>query len=116
MTYTEVYEMISSIGLPCAYNHFPKNTEQSPPFICFLYGDRHDLLADDTNYSHIQSLSVELYTDNKDFTIENTVEETLNNNGLVYQKSEEYLESEYMYMIIYDTEFVLTEEEETNGE
>lgn len=110
MTYLQVYEMISSIGVPCAYNHFPKNTEQSPPFVCFLYGDDNDLAADNKNYSKIRSLSIELYTDNKDFTLENTVETILSNHEMVYSKSETYLESELMYMVIYDTQFVLTEE------
>ena len=115
MTYKEVNTMIASMGLDYAYNHFPKDTEHAPPFICFLYGNSNDMLADNTNYSPIRELSIELYTDNKDFTLEATVESTLSSNELVYRKSETYIESELMYMVVYDTEFVVTEETEVNN-
>ena len=37
MTYQEIAQMIESIGLPYAFYQFPDDTEQAPPFICFLY-------------------------------------------------------------------------------
>lgn len=110
MTYKEVDTIISSIGVPYAYNHFPNDTPQVPPFICFLYGNSDDMLADNTNYQKIRRLSIELYTDEKDFALENTVEAVLSRNDMVYSKSETFLESELMYMVIYDTEIIITEE------
>ena len=115
MTYSEVSTMIASMGLDYAYNHFPNDTPKKPPFICFLYGNSNDMLADNKNYSPIRELSIELYTDNKDFTTEATIESTLDSYDLVYSKSETYLESELMYMVVYDTEIVVTAEEENNG-
>ena len=110
MTYKEVSEMIAGIGLPYAYYQFPDGTEQSPPFICFLFSDSNDLAADNTNYQRIRTLVVELYTDNKDFTLENTVETALNQGGLVYTRYETYIASERMYMVAYTTEVIITEE------
>ena len=86
MTYKEVSEMISGIGLPYAYYQFPDNTELQPPFI------------------------VELYTDNKDFALEQTVEDALNGSGLVYSRNETYLDTEKMNMVTYTTEIVITKE------
>lgn len=116
MTYKEIKTMIASIGVPYAYNHFTDDTGREPPFICFLYDDAsNDMIADDQNYQAIRPLSIELYTPNKDFTLEQTVEDTLVSNGLPFVRTETYLDSERMYMIVYDTEIVVTKEIINNG-
>lgn len=110
MTYRQVATMINSIGIPYAYYQFPDGTGQACPFICFFFSDSNDLAADDTNYQKIRTLNIELYTDNKDFALEETVETVLNSNGLVYDRTEEYLDSERMFMVVYTTDILITEE------
>lgn len=110
MTYKEVATMISGFGIPYAYYQFPEGTGQACPFVCFYFNSSNDLAADDTNYQKIRPLIIELYTDNKDFTTEATIEAALNSSGLVYAREETYLDSERMYMVTYMTEIVLTEE------
>lgn len=119
MTYKEVADMINAIGIPFAYNHFaedPENPAPAPPFICFYYEGSGDMAADDTNYARIRPLTIELYTDNKDFDLEETVESALNDAGLVYSRYESYIDTEHLYMVAFATEIVLTEETENNGE
>lgn len=111
MTYKQVAEMVSSIGVPYAYYQFPNNTGIAPPFVCFYFNSSNDFAADNTNYQRIRPLSLELYTDNKDFTLEQTVENILNQNGLVYSREETYLDSEKMYMVTFMTEIIITEGE-----
>lgn len=110
MTYKQVASMISSTGLPYAYYQFPEGTAQACPFICFYFTRSNDLAADDTNYQRIRQLAVELYTDSKDFSTEETVENVLNSNGLFYTREETYIDTERMYMVTYLTEIVITEE------
>lgn len=110
MTYRQVAEMVSSIGVPFAYYQFPNNSGIAPPFVCFYFDSSNDFAADNTNYQKIRRLNIELYTDSKDFTLEQTVEGTLFNSGLVYYREETYLDSERMYMVSYETEIVITEE------
>ena len=110
MTYKQVNTMIASVGIDYAYDHFTDDTDHECPFICFLYGNSDDFAADNTNYQRIRSLDIELYTDNKDFELEETVETVLNNHGLVYSRQESWIESELMYMVRYSTEIVITEE------
>lgn len=114
MTYKEIASMIDGIGIPYAYYQFPKGTDQACPFICFYFTRSNDLAADNTNYQKIRQLSVELYTDNKDFEMEDTVETALNANGVVYSREESYLDSEQMYMVTYVAEIIITEEETNN--
>ena len=111
MTYKEVADMIHGVGIPCAYRSFPEGNSPNPPFICFYYDGADDLKADNTNYVKIRPLTIELYTDNKDFDLEDVVEAALNSSGLVYSKDDEtYIESERMYMVVYETEIIITEE------
>lgn len=111
MTYKHVAEMVGSIGVPYAYYQFPNNTGIAPPFVCFYFDSSNDFAADNVNYQRIRPLSIELYTDNKDFTLEQTVENVLNQNGLVYSREETYLDSERMYMVTFMTEIIITEGE-----
>lgn len=111
MTYKQVAEMVGAIGVPYAYYQFPNNTGIAPPFVCFYFDSSNDFAADNVNYQRIRPLSIELYTDNKDFTLEQTVENVLNQNGLVYSREETYLDSERMYMVMFMTEIIITEGE-----
>ena len=110
MTFKEVATMIAGFNLPYAYYQFPEGTEQACPFVCFYFDRSNDLAADNTNYQKIRPLVIELYTDNKDFTTEATIEAALNTNGLVYAREESYIDSERMYMVTFMTEIVITEE------
>ena len=102
MTLQEVANMVSSIGIPFAYHHFPENTEQQPPFICYYYPQSNDMIADNTNYQKINELIIELYTDNKDFDLEETVETVLKANDFVYSREETYIDTEKMYMVVFN--------------
>lgn len=115
MTYKEVNTMLASVGIDYAYDHFTDDTDHELPFICFLYGNSDDFAADDTNYQRIRTLQIELYTENKDFSLEETIERVLNVNGFVYSREESWIDSEQMYMVRFSTEIVITEELENNG-
>ena len=110
MTHAQISTMIQSIGLPFAYYQFPDDTPQAPPFICFFYPDNNDVIADNTNYQKIEHLAIELYTDDKDFSLEQEIEAVLNANGLVFSRDEQSLDSERMHETIYETDVIITEE------
>lgn len=107
MTYKEIADMIAEIGLPNAYYEFPDNTEQNPPFVCFYFPESDDFFADNQNYVGIRRLYVELYADNKDFTLESTVEGVLRSHGLTFRKSESYITSERMLQTLYEMEVII---------
>lgn len=104
MTYEEIAEMVEEIGYPYAYYQFPEGTAQAPPFVCFYYPGRSDMVADDSNYAPITELVIELYTDNKDFTAEANVEAALEAAGMVFEKDESYIDTERLFMITYQME------------
>ena len=49
-----------------------------------------------------------MYTDNKDFALEKTVQDALNAAGIVYERAEEYIDTESMYQITFESEVVIT--------
>ena len=110
MTTKQIADMIAETGLPYAYYQFdpdPNNPPPDPPFICFYYPYDNDVKADDINYARINHLIVELYTDNKDFTVEGTVEAVLLSYALPFSKTESYVDTEKMYQITYEMEVVI---------
>lgn len=107
MTTQEVAQMIGEIGVPFAYYQFDEATAKPCPFICFYYAGSEDFIADSTNYVSINRLIIELYTDNKDFQLEKTVQNVLNAHGLVYSREEGYIDSEKMYEVIFESEVII---------
>lgn len=107
MTVAEISSMIGTLEIPFAYYQFPEGTAQPCPFICFYLPSNDDFIADNQNYVGISRLIIELYTDEKDFTLESQVESMLRTNEIVYTKTETYIDSERMYMIVYESEVIL---------
>ena len=108
MTYKDIADMIAECNLPYAYYEFPDGTEQTPPFICFWFPESDDFFADNQNYVGIRRLYVELYTNEKDFSLESTVEGVLTANGLTFRKSDDYIDSERMWQTLYEMEVILS--------
>lgn len=99
--------MIGSIGLPYAYDHFTDETGRELPFICFYYPNSDNFSADNLPYVRITALTIELYTDAKDFDLESRVETILINHGLNWNKTETYIDSEKMQMEVYEMEVLI---------
>ena len=106
-TYEGINSLLGSIGYPYNYDFFPENKVPAPPYMVFYYPNRDDFYADDSNYSHIEQLNIELYTDEKDFDAEAAVESKLRLNDITFQKQEAYIESENLYQVLYIMEVVI---------
>lgn len=104
MTTQEVSSLIASIGIPYAYYQFDEDTARPTPFICFYYPEEVEFIADNINYIKLMVLRIELYTDEKDFTLENRIESLLIENELPFTHYESYIDSEKMLMQTYETE------------
>ena len=101
MTNKEIAQIVAEIGLPYAYYQFSDNTEQPAPFMCFYIENNDDMYADDKNYTNIAELTIELYTDNKSYDLEERVETVLAKHELSWIKSEAYIPKEKMFEEIY---------------
>lgn len=104
MTFEQIPMIIAQMNIPYAYYQFPEGTDTAPPFICFYYQEQRGFYADNTNYAKPVLLVIELYTKNKDFQLENQLEELLNANEIPFAKYESYIDSEKMFMQTYESE------------
>ena len=95
------------MNLPCAYRSFPIGNAVNPPYVLYFYENNDDVMADNSNYVKVENLVIELYSENKDFVSEATVETTLKSNHITYTKNEEYIDAITMYRITYETEVVI---------
>lgn len=103
MTPKELKKILKQAKVPCAYYRFEEGTKQEPPFICYFFDGGEDLFADNINYFKIERLYIELYTDSKDFALESKLERILNDNGMVFGKEEDNIDSEHMHVTVYTT-------------
>nr|DAJ16794.1 MAG TPA: tail completion protein [Myoviridae sp. ctO7l1] len=102
MTLEKVKDILEATGIPVAYRAFPVGKAPSLPFICYRFSYTNNFNADDRVYQVINRVTIELYIEVKDPATEALVEAALD--GLCWEKSEEYLDDERCYEIIYEIE------------
>lgn len=104
MTLAELRNALSGISgfdKKVAYRAFPVGAAPALPFICYLDTSTDNFIADNEVYAVIHGIDVELYTQYKDQQSEALIEACLKDLGIVWQKYDEYLDSESMYEVIY---------------
>lgn len=97
----KLLNMIRAIGIPAAYDHFAEGESPEPPFLCYLLPSSDNFSADGGVYFKANEVHLELYTDYKDLSVEQKVEAVLDANGVFYNKSEVWIESEKLYEVLY---------------
>ena len=107
MTYTEVIEMLTSTGIPFTYYSWPEKEAPQLPYICFYYPESQNEVADNKVHQHIEELTIELYTAYKDFALEEAVQDVLDSCEVVWERDEEFITGERMFIITYSTQIVI---------
>jgi len=97
----ELLQMLGEMQVPFAYHHFAEGEAVEPPFICYLLPGSNNFSADGKVYHKISEVHIELYTDLKDLTVEQQVEDVLDEHGIFYNKSEVWIESEKLYEVLF---------------
>lgn len=108
----DVNLILKEIGLPCAYHHFKPYKNKplpEPPYIIWYIDDEHHFGSDDKNFLKRQSITIELYSRTKDRKTELKIEKSLN--FIEFDKWEEYIDSEKLYLTSYEFEITSKLEE-----
>ena len=61
MTYRQIADMITSIGVPASYYQFADDTGQEPPFICYYFDSSSGFAADDQIFALVNSINELIY-------------------------------------------------------
>ena len=108
MTISDLNSILQEMGLPFAYYQFNDDTPQQLPFICWVITGHDDLFADDVNYVPIQRVVIELYTNAKDFALEEQVRGVLTQHGIAFAQDGEEIDSEKMHLETFVTEIIIS--------
>ena len=100
----ELILIMEETGIPFAYDHFAEGEAPESPFICYLLPGSDNFAADGKAYYKINEVRIELYTDFKDLTVEQKLEDVLDDHGIFYIKSETWIDSEKLYEVLYQFE------------
>ena len=101
MKFNKVFGMLKQLNIPVAYDHF--DSPPSIPFITYLDSGSNHTYADNTVYKRALYVEIELYTDKKDLSIENKLEDLLDERGIVYSSYPTiWIDSEKLYQKIYE--------------
>lgn len=86
---TKIEKMLEDVGLPYRYHHFTQKEMQSMslPFIVWNVPNSDNFFADGKVYKKIKELDIELYTEKKDWELEDRLEEILTKYGFAWQQT-----------------------------
>lgn len=105
MTLAEIKNQLATSGLPVVYYEWPKNKAPALPYLCYLQGSTNNLHADGGVYKKIATVTVELYSREKDPAAEAAVEKALAPYHWETTGSE-YIDTERVYETIYEFEVI----------
>lgn len=87
-----------------AYRAFPVGAAPALPFICFMETETSNFFADAQVYKKVQLVNIEFYSSTKDTVSEAGIEKMLNDNLILWDKSEYYIDSQNMLQVVYEIE------------
>ena len=102
MTLAELYQILKQSGLPVTYSHFEEGQAPELPFICYLELSSDNFKADGVVYKKVIDVDIELYSRKKELSIEWTIESLFEENGIVWDSIEEYIDDEKVFKKTYE--------------
>lgn len=104
MKQEEFYKNLQNIGLPVTYDHWEEGNAPELPYIVYRYPESRNFKAEGKVYFKKNIVEIELYTEEKNICLEESAEDLLDTMEITYDKTEEYIETERMYKILYEME------------
>ena len=101
----ELVSMLEEMGIPFAYDHFAEGEAPDPPFVVYLLPGSNNFAADGKVYYKINEVRIELYTDEKDPSVEEQVTAVLDEHGIFYDQTETWIDSEKLYEVMFSFEY-----------
>lgn len=105
MTREQIEEMLEEVGVPFRYHHFTQKEMQDVelPIVVWTAPKTDNFYADGIVYVKIKELNIEVYADQKDWELEEKVEEVLTAHGIPWQQTASaYLDTEQMWETLYE--------------
>lgn len=85
----DIYDLLRTLNIPVAYDHFDSNKEIPLPFIAYRETSPDTFRADDITYHQFFNYEIELVTEKKEIALERQIEGLLTQNKIPYSKNDE---------------------------
>lgn len=106
MARREIATLLRSTGLPVVYRHWVEGSNQEFPCIAYNQVGRDDFFADNKHFAKYDEWNIELYAEWKDDASEELIEQTLEDAGINYIKSEDiWIDSEQLLKVDYSIKY-----------
>lgn len=103
MKHKDIYDLLKTLDIPVAYDHFDSNKNVNPPFIAYREISPDTFKADGITYYRPYEFEIELVTGKKDVALEKTIEDLLTTNKIPYDvETEVWDEDERIYHNFYE--------------
>ena len=103
MEHKDIYDLLKTLDIPVAYDHFDSNKNVNPPFIAYREISPDTFKADGITYYRPYEFEIELVTEKKDVALEKAIEELLTNNKIPYDvENEVWDEDQKIYHNFYE--------------
>lgn len=103
MKHKTLYDLLKTLKIPVAYDHFNSDKTINPPFIVYRETAPDTFKAEDITYYRPYDYEIELVTSEKNPTLEETIENLLTTNKIPYDKTNDvWDEEEKIYHIFYE--------------
>ena len=90
----KIYDLLKTINIPVAYDHFESNKEVSIPFIVYREIETDTFKADNKTYYRPHEFQIEVITEKKDIILQQQIEDLLTTNDIPYDVSDEVWDEE----------------------
>lgn len=90
----QLYDLLRTLNIPVAYDHFDSNKEISIPFLVYRELALDTFRADDITYHQFNNFEIELITEKKEIALEKQIEGLLTTNKIPYEKNDEVWDNE----------------------
>lgn len=94
MKHKEIYDLLKTLNIPVAYDHFDSNKNISPPFVVYREISSDTFKADGITYYRPYEFEIDLVTEKKDVSLQEQVETLLTNNKIPYDLDNEIWDDE----------------------
>ena len=89
MKHKDIYDLLKTLNIPVAYDHFNDEQKVIPPFVAYRESIPETFKADGQTYYRPYEFEIELVTEKKDVALEKTIEDLFTTNNIPYDKSDE---------------------------
>lgn len=108
MNQVQMIALLDTLSIDSFYDHAPVGT--ALPFLAIHSDQPDNFAADNMVYCEKWNFRIDLYTVAKDLTLESEIKTLLNENGIGWTKTEQYLDEEQCWEVEFEFE-VLGDEE-----